>query len=278
MYEDDTALFYASSSIRDVNRALNADLRSIEIWLESNKLTLNVNKCKAMLFGTRNKLRLGKDQLIATLCGKCLEVVSTFKYLGVWLDPYLTWQDHIDKLCNAVSSRLGVLRRLTPVLPQRTLEMLLSCMILPKLDYCDVVWGNCGKCLSDKLQKLHNRAARIILGLSYSSHVGNNELSSLHWKTLATRRNDHLLQTVYKSVNHQLPEYLHVFHRVSETHNYPTRHSLSQSIQLPLVQLECGRRKFRHRGACSWNELQQSVKTAPNIEAFKYLLKSRADL
>ncbi|CAH1268940.1 Hypp4035 [Branchiostoma lanceolatum] len=31
------------------------------------------------------------------------------------------------------------------------------------MDYCDVIWGNCGKCLSDKLQKLQNRAARLIL-------------------------------------------------------------------------------------------------------------------
>jgi len=156
--------------------------------------------------------------------------------------------------------------------------MLFNCMVLPKLDYCDVVWGNCGKCLSDKLQKLHNRAARITLGLSYASHIGRNELSSLHWKTLETRRNEHLLHTVYKSVNHLLPDYLNVFHMVSETHSYPTRHSLSQSVQLPQVHLECGRRKFSYRGVCQWNHLPMTLKTAPNIATFKHMMKLRDDL
>ena len=32
----------------------------------------------------------------------------------------------------------------------------------PHFDYCSVVWGNCGKTLSSKLQKLQNRAARIL--------------------------------------------------------------------------------------------------------------------
>ena len=231
-----------------------------------------------MLFGTTRRLRSGTERMSVTLSGVILEVVSSYKYLGVWLDPCLTWQVHIDKLCNAVSSRLGVLRRLIPCLPQRTLVMLFNCMVLPKMDYCDVVWGNCGKCLSDRLQKLQNRAARLTLGLPYSHHVGNDELSTLGWKTLASRRNLHLLQSIYKAVNNDLPEYINNFQRASDSHRYPTRHSLNQSLTLPQVRRECGKRKFSYRGANLWNHLPNYIKTSTSMTVFKNKCNTWPDL
>jgi hypothetical protein len=33
--------------------------------------------------------------------------------------------------------------------------------------YCSMMWGNCGESLKGKLQKLQNRAARVITGDSY---------------------------------------------------------------------------------------------------------------
>ncbi|KAI8493251.1 hypothetical protein Bbelb_292550 [Branchiostoma belcheri] len=62
LYADDTALFFAAKSVSEVNKALNADLQNIQKWLETNRLTLNTSKCKAMLFGTCNRLHLGSEQ------------------------------------------------------------------------------------------------------------------------------------------------------------------------------------------------------------------------
>ena len=36
---------------------------------------------------------------------------------------------------------------------------------------CSLVWGNCGKTLSNKLQKLQNRAARVITSWNYDVDV-----------------------------------------------------------------------------------------------------------
>ena len=41
-------------------------------------------------------------------------------------------------------------------------------LVQPYFDYCDVVWGDCSKTRADKLQKLQNRAARIITRADYS--------------------------------------------------------------------------------------------------------------
>ena len=45
---------------------------------------------------------------------------------------------------------------------QETLKTIYYSLVQPYFDYCDVVWGDCSKTRADKLQKLQNRAARII--------------------------------------------------------------------------------------------------------------------
>ena len=63
-----------------------------------------------------------------------------------------------------VAKVIGVLRRLKSLLPHHVLVTAYKSLILPHFDYCSSVWGNLGKGLAQKLQKLQNRAARIITG------------------------------------------------------------------------------------------------------------------
>ena len=52
-------------------------------------------------------------------------------------------------------------------------------------DYCNLVWGNCGKTLFDRLQKLQNRAARV-LTISSCDADANLLIRQLDWKDLST--------------------------------------------------------------------------------------------
>ena len=45
-------------------------------------------------------------------------------------------------------------------------------LVQPHFDYCNVVWGKCNnKGLSEKLQRLQNRAARTLMSASYDSNL-----------------------------------------------------------------------------------------------------------
>ena len=68
-----------------------------------------------MLFGFRQKLEHCSDHRVQ-LHGKEIERVSSFCYLGVTLDEYLSWNEHIELICNKVSKRLGLLSRIRPFL------------------------------------------------------------------------------------------------------------------------------------------------------------------
>ena len=80
---------------------------------------------------------------------------------------------------------------------QETLKTIYYSLVQPYFDYCDVVWGDCSKTRADKLQKLQNRAARIITRADYSIR-SSDVLNSLEWSNLEERRKRHLLVKMFK--------------------------------------------------------------------------------
>ena len=71
--------------------------------------------------------------------------------------------------------------------PHEILLTIYNSLIQPHFDYCGVVWGCCSKALSQKLQKLQNRAARIITFLNYDSST-DELFRDLNWSKLNHQR------------------------------------------------------------------------------------------
>ena len=59
---------------------------------------------------------------------------------------------------------MSSIRRIRPYVRNDTLKSIYNALIQPLFDYCDIVWGNINEGLTDRLQKLQNRAARVIAG------------------------------------------------------------------------------------------------------------------
>ena len=86
LFADDTSVFMKGESINEVINMLNIELHKITVWLESNKLTLNVVKSHFMIFH-RAKLKLTKPDV--KLCSTTLEQVKYTKFLGIIIDEKL---------------------------------------------------------------------------------------------------------------------------------------------------------------------------------------------
>ena len=79
------------------------------------------------------------------------------------LDNNISWSEHTEYLCKKTSSRIGILKRTMPFLTMQAAQTVYKTIIEPLFDYCGVVWDTCGDMSALKLQKLQNRAGRIIL-------------------------------------------------------------------------------------------------------------------
>ena len=92
-------------------------------------------------------------------------------------------ENHLDDVRSKVSKGLEMLRRMRPFAPENILIKVYKSLVLPYSDHCSLVWGNTNNSMLDKLQKLQNRAARIITGKSYETR-SSDMLSDLNWKNL----------------------------------------------------------------------------------------------
>ena len=107
-FADDTVLYLDEADpIKLVNK-INADIESVRIWLEKNKLKLNVTKTKSMLIANQKTVNHFKNSSLAfKVQNSNLDLVSEIKYLGVIIDPNLNFKKHIDYVCKKISKKIG---------------------------------------------------------------------------------------------------------------------------------------------------------------------------
>ena len=94
LYADDTVLLSKDNDIENCKINMQRDLIEIATWCGSYKLSLNINKTKCMLFGSRECLKHTRCPRLY-INNICLDIVHQYKYLGVILDSPLTFNKHL---------------------------------------------------------------------------------------------------------------------------------------------------------------------------------------
>ena len=87
LYADDTVIYLSGKDKHEVNRLLQEDLITYNVWFQRNRLTVNCKKTKFMCFGLsfrwKNcKFKIGNIDIFGVL---------SYKYLGVILDQALNY-------------------------------------------------------------------------------------------------------------------------------------------------------------------------------------------
>ena len=156
----------------------------------------------------------------------CIEHVSTYKILGVFIDSDLRWNSHVDyiykKACRKLYS-LRILRRAG--VDQGSMLKVCTSSVRSLLEYAVSVWQTISGYLSDKIESIQKRALKIIFP-SADSYSDALELARV--KTLAYRRDKICKDYMYKmkDLNHPLHPLLSI--RLDNTCPYTLRHKSDQ--------------------------------------------------
>ena len=121
----------------------------------------------------------------------------------------LCWDAHIDHLIKKCNSYLFLLSRIRVVffLSRRNRILFYNSYILPHLDFCCIIWGNCSSTLEDKLIKFQKRAARVILDCDF--YTPSSELcKELNWQTFPERVTYQNVILMHRIINNICPDYL----------------------------------------------------------------------
>ena len=184
-----------------------------------------------MLIGSRQKLSTLSESLELLIDNIPIKQVSTTKSLGILSDNNMAWHSHIDKLSKKIAAGIGAIKRIRPLVSPEIQHYIYNALIQPHFDYCTIVWDNCGKTLSERLQKLQNRAARVLTSSSYDADA--RYIQQLGLKDLITQRQIQEALMVLKALNDLAPDHLSSMFTKRSTSGYVLRDSTNK-LNVPL--------------------------------------------
>jgi len=269
IFADDTNLFSASRNINQLYKNVNKDLEHVSNWFKANKLSLNLDKTVFIVFGKRG-FQIPQN-LEIKIEDHIIELKHCTKFLGVTLDRYLNWHEHIDSVRCKLNSSLYIIRRVKKLLPKNYLKILYYSLIQPYLTYGIPLWGSSDSTYINKLFNLQKKAMRIINKVGYLHHT-NELFSENRILKLPDIYKLEIAKYVYKFSSNMLPRNLKtLFTPQKSFHNYNTRNRNNPYI--PLNKTKVTSNSIFHKGPCIWNKVPKELKSSKTLHAFKSKFK-----
>ena len=261
LYADDTVLFTANQNFNVSMRKMQNDLKCLEHWCNVNGIKANIDKSKVMLFGGKNVVKHIEDFSLS-LCGKELQKVSSYSYLGITLDENLNYGLHVQGTIRKASNKLKLFRRMRRFLNLKAAVLVYKNMLLPVIEHGDIFLPAATADKRKKLQTLQNKGLRCALGRDRftSSHELHVEAKLLKLKY---RRDEHILNYMYsKSFDSTML-------KKPRTVGVCTRSQKKKLFKVRKPNTEKYKKSLAYKGPKKWNALPAEVQLSDNRVLFK---------
>ena len=210
-YADDTTIYTCNKNLDDIVHKLENDCTIALKWFADNFMKLNADKCHLLVLGQRC------DDPVTVRIGSA-NVVNSYeeKLLGVQIDSKLSFENHVSKLCQKASNKLYALARISPYMDQRKLRTLMRASITSQFQNCPLIWMFHSRQLNKKINKIQERALRIIykdVESIYSELLEKDCAVTIHTKNLQL-----LMTEMYKTRNYLNPSFMQEIFCENESH------------------------------------------------------------
>ena len=275
-YADDHQLYLAynpndDGSEADVLARLRACICDMRAWMLSHRLKINDTKTEFMLLGTSHQLAKVNIREIAV--GNCvIKPVKSLRNLGVVFDQQLKMSDHVNSVCKKGYHQLRRIRQIRKCLNRNAAEEIVHSFVTSHIDYCNALLYNAPKYAVEKLQKLQNAAARVILGARKYDHA-TPLLQELHWLPVSYRITYKIALLAYKCVTGTAPDYLRELIQVVVPRRV-LRSNARVTLKAPKCRTAVGTRAFTWAAPEVSNNLPPHITSSPSVASFKSRLKT----
>ena len=269
LFADDSNIFTVGKTLDDIEKLINKELADISMWLNANRLSLNIKKTQYMVFSRKKRT---DKKIYIKINNHSISETKSSKFLGVYIDNCLNWKKHLSYTASKLARGIGILLKCRKYLNNNSMVLLYYSFIYPFLIYCNQVWGNTYKTNLNKLQVLQNRAVRIITGSSPRSNV--NAMYDKAGLMKVNEINNFLTgMFTYRYHHKQLPYLFDDFFTYNyEIHEYETRNAYG--IHIPQCRTSLSQFGIRYRGAIVWNRIFKAKINQNTSElSFKTMLK-----
>jgi ribonuclease P/MRP protein subunit RPP40 len=182
-FTDDTTLYACDMCMETVLTQLEHDsLLAIE-WFEANLMKLNADKCHLLMAGFKH------EQVWAKIGNELIWESNEEKLLGVTLDRKFNFEKHVANICQRAHSKLSAIARYSKLLDFDKLKTLIKAFVESQFSYCPLAWMFHNRRMNKKINRLHERALRLLYSDDISTfHVllDKSQEYTIHQRNIQT--------------------------------------------------------------------------------------------
>ena len=137
------------------------------------------------------------------------------------MDSELKFEEHINKICNIVNKKLNALHRIGSHMSLDKEKMLLRAFNESQFSYCSLIWMFHSRTLNSKINRLHEKALRIVYGdykSKFDDLLEKDSSFSIHHRNTQT-----LAVEIFKFLNRLSPQIMNEVFQIKSTAPYYLR-------------------------------------------------------
>ena len=261
-YADDNTTYGVETCIMTLLKILEDDTLSVLNWFRFNEMMPNQSKCHLMIADIDHKHYDSKS--FVYLEDAFLESEDIVKLLGIHIDKRLKFEHHINVILKKANSKLHALMRVSKYLNQDKLRLLLKSFIEAQFNYCPLIWMCHSRALNNKINKLHERALRVVYkdkSLTFEQMLEKDGSFTIHQRNLQK-----LAIEMYKVKNGLSPEIMANLFTLKSRGN--------GDFVIPQVKtVNRGVETIRYRGPLTWDIVPEDIRKAESLPIFKDRIK-----
>ena len=265
IFADDTNVFFHFKNIDELLSTGKDIMTALNSWFTANKMTLNAEKSTFTIFkSSRNNI----PNLPSTIKFLDHEIKRTpfIKFLGLTLDENLTWNQHINELCNKLKSLFHIFYNIRDYVSTNEIQAIYYTLVYSRIKYGINIYGQAGSTKIQKIQTLQSQLLKVLSAKNsrYPTEKLHKELNLLLVKDLA---NQELLTFVHNYFSNSLPPVFDNYFQPFD-HQYNTRNA-NHTIRIEQHDSEMAAASVRVKGAKLWNVLNINYKNITTRKKFR---------
>ena len=222
----------------------------------------NTDKCHLIIVNSRgNKINIGNEEITDE---------ASVKLLGITIDNKLNFNEHVSNICKKANQKLHALARIAGYLDSNKLRIIMKTFIDSQFNYCPLTWMFHSRQLNTKINRLHERALRIVYknpNLTFQQLLVLDKSFCIHHRNLQK-----LAVEMFKIKNKLVPTPMQeLFPEYDNIHNLRSER-FWETFNVRTVGF--GTETLLLRGMKTWLLLPDEIRNSNTLSEFKTKIKN----